>query len=93
MDSRLYKHLTTNDILYKKQFGFQEEWLTENAVIQLITLVTALKKFNFAIIDFLEALTLLIIEFYPPSYKDYVVNIILIVISFVFIYVDVKITS
>ena len=36
MYNRLFKYLKTNEILYKKQFGFQEEHSTEHAIIQLI---------------------------------------------------------
>ena len=36
MYNRLYKHLKEKDILYKKQFGFQEKHSTEHAILQLI---------------------------------------------------------
>ena len=36
MYNRLFKYLTTNEILYKKQFGFQEGHSTEHAIMQLI---------------------------------------------------------
>ena len=36
MYNRLFKYLKTNEILYKKQFGFQEGHSTEHAIIQLI---------------------------------------------------------
>ena len=36
MYNRLSKYLKTNEILYKKQFGFQEGHSTEHAIIQLI---------------------------------------------------------
>ena len=32
----LYKYLTDNSILYKKQFGFQELHSTEHAIFQLV---------------------------------------------------------
>ena len=35
MYNRLYKYLTDNSILYKKQFGFQEGHSIEHAVVQL----------------------------------------------------------
>ena len=35
MYNRLFKYLKTNEILYKKQFGFQERHSTEYAIIQL----------------------------------------------------------
>ena len=36
MYNRLFKYLTTNEILYKKQFGFQKGHSTEHAIILLI---------------------------------------------------------
>ena len=36
MYNRLYKYLTDNSILYKKQFGFQEGQSTEHAIVQLV---------------------------------------------------------
>ena len=36
MYNRLFKYLTTNEILYKKQFGFQEGHSTEHVIMQLI---------------------------------------------------------
>ena len=36
MYNRLYKYLTDNSILYKKQFGFQEGHSTEHAIAQLV---------------------------------------------------------
>ena len=36
MYNRLFKYLTTNEILYKKLFGFQEGHSTEHAIMQLI---------------------------------------------------------
>ena len=36
MYNRLYKHLLNNNILYKKQSGFQESHLTNHAIIQLV---------------------------------------------------------
>ena len=35
MYNRLFKYLTTNEILYKKQFGFQEGHSTEHAIMQV----------------------------------------------------------
>ena len=34
MYNRLYKHLSNNNILYRKQFGFQEKHSTEQAIMQ-----------------------------------------------------------
>ena len=36
MYNRLFKYFKTNNILYSKQFGFQEGHSTEHAIIQLI---------------------------------------------------------
>ena len=36
MCNRLYKHLSDNNILYRKQFGFQEKHSTEHAIMQLV---------------------------------------------------------
>ena len=36
MYNRLYKYLTDNSTLYKKQFGFQEGHSTELAIVQLV---------------------------------------------------------
>ena len=36
MYNRLYKYLTDNSMLYKKQFGFQEGHSTEHAIVQLV---------------------------------------------------------
>ena len=36
MYNRLYKYLTDNNILYKKQFGFQTGHSTEQSIIQLV---------------------------------------------------------
>ena len=36
MYDRLYKYLTDNSMLYKKQPGFQEEHSTEHAIVHLV---------------------------------------------------------
>ena len=36
MCNRLYKYLADNNILYKKQFGFQTGHSTEHAIIELV---------------------------------------------------------
>ena len=36
MYNRLCKYLTDNSILYIKQFGFQEGYFTEHAIVQLV---------------------------------------------------------
>ena len=40
MYNRLFKYLTTNEILYKKQFGFQQGHSAEHAIMQLIENIT-----------------------------------------------------
>ena len=42
----LFKYSTTNEILYKKQFVFQEGHSTEHAIVQLIDQINS----NFEII-------------------------------------------
>ena len=46
MCNRLYKHLKENDILYKKQFEFQQNHSTEHAILQLIDQVNNRFKRN-----------------------------------------------
>ena len=36
MYNRLYKHLSDNNVLYRKQFDFQEKHSTEHAIMQLV---------------------------------------------------------
>ena len=36
MYNRLYKYLTDNNLLYKKQFGFQVGYSTDHAIVQLV---------------------------------------------------------
>ena len=36
MYNRLYEYLVKNNILYKKQFGFQRNHSTEHAILQLV---------------------------------------------------------
>ena len=36
MNNRVYKYLTDNNMLYKKQFSFQEGHSTEHAIVQLV---------------------------------------------------------
>ena len=40
MDNRLYKFLVENNILYQKQFGFQNAHSTEHAILQLVNQIT-----------------------------------------------------
>ena len=35
MYNRIYDHVTTNKLLYEKQFGFQKQCSTEYAILQL----------------------------------------------------------
>ena len=36
MYNRLYNHLSDNNALYRKQFGFQENQLTEHSIVRLV---------------------------------------------------------
>ena len=36
MYNRLYSHLTDNNLLYNKQFGFQQKCSTDQAILHLI---------------------------------------------------------
>ena len=36
MYNGFYKHLLNNNVLYEKQFGFQENHSTDHAIIQLV---------------------------------------------------------
>ena len=40
MYNRLYKFLVENNILYQKQFGFQNAHSTEHAILQLVNQIT-----------------------------------------------------
>ena len=40
MYNRLYKFLLENNILYRKQFGFQNAHSTEHAILQLLNQIT-----------------------------------------------------
>ena len=40
MYNRLYKFLVESNILYQKQFGFQNARSTEHAVLQLVNQIT-----------------------------------------------------
>ena len=57
--NRLYKHLTQNNVLYEKQFGFQKFCSTEYAIVQLIDQISdAFKQNQFTLglfIDFSKA--------------------------------------
>ena len=57
--NRLFKYLIPNEILYKKQFGFQEGHSTKHAIIQLTDQINnSFKKINFTLgilIDLLKA--------------------------------------
>ena len=47
MYNRLYKHLSENNILYRKQFGFQEKLSTERAIMQLVDQINFSFEKNF----------------------------------------------
>ena len=50
MYNRLYKHLLNNNILYKKQFGFQESHSTNHAIIQLVDqIINSFEKNHFTL--------------------------------------------
>ena len=56
MYNKLFKCLTTNEILYKKQVGFREGHSTEHAIIQLIDQIkNSLKKTLGVFIDLSKA--------------------------------------
>ena len=40
MYNRLYKFVVENNILYQKQFGFQNAHSTEHAILQLVNQIT-----------------------------------------------------
>ena len=53
--NRLHKHLKENDILYKKQFGFQQNHSTEHAILQLIDQVNnSLERNQFTLGIFID---------------------------------------
>ena len=63
--NRLHKHLKENDILYKKQFGFQQNHSTEHAILQLIDQVNnrfERNQFTLGIFTFQRILILLTIK-------------------------------
>ena len=65
MYNRLYKYLTDNNILYKKQFGFETGHSTK-----LTKLTATLKKISIlyvSLLTFIRPLTLLIIKVWLPN--------------------------
>ena len=55
MYNRLFKYLTTNEILHKKQFGFQKGHSTEHAIIQLIDQINnSFEKNHFTLNIFID---------------------------------------
>ena len=57
MYHRLFKYLTTNEILHKKQFVFQKGHSTEHAIIQLIDQINnSFEKNHFTIVTFIDLL-------------------------------------
>ena len=51
MYNRLYKHLSDNNVLYGKQFGFQEKHSTEHAIMQLVDQINCSFEKNLFILD------------------------------------------
>ena len=41
MCNRFYKHLSDNNILYRKQFGFQEKHSTKHVIMQLVDQISS----------------------------------------------------
>ena len=57
MYNRLYKHLLNNNILYKKQVGFQENHSTDHAIIQLVDQISnSFEKNHFTLGVFMDLL-------------------------------------
>ena len=55
MYNRFFKYLTTNEILYKKQLGFQKGHSTEHAIIQLIDqIINSFEKNHFTLGIFID---------------------------------------
>ena len=55
MYNRLYKHLLNNNILYNKQFGFQENHSTDHTIIQLADLISnSFEKNHFTLGVFMD---------------------------------------
>ena len=55
MYNRLYEYFTNNDILYKKQFGFQRKHSTEHALLELIDKISdSFEKDEFTIGVFID---------------------------------------
>ena len=55
MYNRLYKHLLNNNILYQKQFGFQENHSTDHAIIQLVDQISnSFEKNHFTLGVFMD---------------------------------------
>ena len=53
--NRVYKHLTDNDLLYDKQFGFRKNNSTEHAIIELIDNISnSFDKGNFVLGIFID---------------------------------------
>ena len=50
MYNHFYKHLLNNNILYKKQFGFQENHSTDHTIIQLVDQISnSFEKYHFTL--------------------------------------------
>ena len=60
----LYKHFTDNSIFYKKQFGFHEDYSTENAIFPLVNQITnSFERKQFTLGVFVDLSIQLIIKF------------------------------
>ena len=58
-DNRLYKYLIENDILYSKQFGFQNSRSTDHALVQLVDQIIESSENNkYTLGVFIDLLTL-----------------------------------
>ena len=51
MYNRLYKHLSCNNIFYRKQFGFQEKNSTKHAIMQLVDQINCSFEKNIYTLD------------------------------------------
>ena len=69
MHNRLFKYLLDSNILYKKQFGFQEEHSTDHAILQLVDeMYNTFEQNNFTLGVFIDL---------PKTYESLDHNILL----------------
>ena len=58
MYNRIYDHLTTNNLLYEKQFGFQKQCSTEYAISQLsIEILKSFKQNKYTLGVFIDLIS------------------------------------